>query len=324
MIDMHDWPLRPVDPKRDFGRLAVWFTYLEDYVNTEAGLNKYYADEKDRILHEGAMNPQGDLAGFYWIERDRLVPDRSHFSLYVELEHRRKGMGSQLYQNMTERARDSGAKLLRVRVRDDCPEGLAFVERRGFQEQTHLMAMSLDLTKFDDRGYDENIERLKREGFRFTNMAELGNTEEMQRKLYALNDMTAAETMGSSGEHSWTSFEDFQKRVCQADWYIPAAQMVVIDSATGDWAAMSAITRFADTDYAYNLFTGVDKRYRGRHLGQAVKVLALRYARDVLKVDAVHTHHITKNVPILAIDRELGYVQIPGYYTMEKEIAPPA
>jgi hypothetical protein len=51
------------------------------------------------------------------------------------------------------------------------------------------------------------------------------------------------------------------------------------------------LTRQADIDYAYNLFTGVDKRYRGRKLAQAVKVLALRYARDVLKADIVRTHH---------------------------------
>ena len=94
--------------------------------------------------------------------------------------------------------------------------------------------------------------------------------------------------------------------------------MSTIDSASGAWVAMSAITRFAGTDYAYNLFTGVDQAYWGRKLGQAVKVCALRYARQVLGVSEVRTHHLTKNAPILAIDRKLGYELLPGKYSMEK------
>jgi RimJ/RimL family protein N-acetyltransferase len=103
-------------------------------------------------------------------------------------------------------------------------------------------------------------------------------------------------------------------------WYKPAGQFVVIDSSTGDWAAMSAITRFENADHAYNLFTGVDPRYRGRKLGQAVKSLALCYARDQLGVDKVRTNHDADNAPMIAIDRQLGYVQVPGTCRMEKTL----
>jgi RimJ/RimL family protein N-acetyltransferase len=64
----------------------------------------------------------------------------------------------------------------------------------------------------------------------------------------------------------------------------------------------------------------VDKNYRGRKLGQAVKVLALRYARDVLKVDTVRTNHNAQNAPMIAIDRKLGYVQTPGFFMMVKKL----
>jgi RimJ/RimL family protein N-acetyltransferase len=151
-------------------------------------------------------------------------------------------------------------------------------------------------------------------------MEALGNTEAAQRKLYALNDMTDSETPGSEGQHAWLSFEDFQEKVCRSDWYKPAGQMVVINTATDIWVAMSAITRFAGTDYAYNLHTGVDKRYRGRKLAQAVKVLALRYARAALDVNTVRTQHNAQNAPMIAIDRKLGYVQTPGTFSMQKMI----
>jgi RimJ/RimL family protein N-acetyltransferase len=178
--------------------------------------------------------------------------------------------------------------------------------------------MQLDLAAFDDRPYDAILERLKGQGFCFTSMQELGDTGDAQRKLYALNDSASASTPGQGGEHAWASFEDFQQSVCGSDWYRPDGQIVAIDTATGAWAGMSAITQMQGRDYAYNLFTGVGLPYRGRKLGQAVKLLALRYARNVLKVSTVRTHHNTQNLPMIAIDTKFGYHLFSGVYLMEK------
>jgi hypothetical protein len=37
----------------------------------------------------------------------------------------------------------------------------------------------------------------------------------------------------------------------------------------------------------------------------------------VLKVNEVRTHHNAKNLPMIAIDRKLGYGQLSGTFTME-------
>lgn len=310
--------LRPADPDRDFSRLAAWFSILEDEPSTAATLQAYYEKEQERIFQQVAESEAGELLGFYWAARDKVTPDRVYFFLYVEPAQRGQGVGSQLYGHLAHAAQATQTQILRVRIWDTCPQARAFAERRGFTERAYQMAMSLDLETFDDRPYDAIIARLQEEGFHFTSLAALGNTEEAQRRLYALNDMTGMEIPGSDGQHPWASFADFQQSVCQAAWYKPDGQMVVIDTTSGDWVAMSAITRFEGSDYAYNLHTGVDKRYRGRKLGQAVKVHALRYARDVLKVSEVRTHHNGKNLPMIAIDRKFGYVQLPGTFLMEK------
>ena len=151
-------------------------------------------------------------------------------------------------------------------------------------------------------------------------MEELGNTEEAQRKLFALNNMTGMETPGAEGMQFWLDFKDFQKKVCQASWYKPAGQMVVIDTVTGNWAAMSAITRFEGADFAYNLHTGVDKRYRGRKLAQTAKALTLRYARQELGVNLVRTNNNSINHPMIAVNRKLGYLPTQGSYTMKKTL----
>ncbi len=313
--------LRPAEVERDFGQLAALFSLEQDEPTTEPALKADYEEHKARIFRlMVAEDEQGELLGFNWATRSRFDPEQAYFYVIVRPERRGQGAGSRLYADVEQAARAEQIKQLRIDIRDTCPGCRAFADRRGFSEQSHLIGMTLDLEAFDDRPYDEIIARLQAEGFQFTSMEALGNTEEAQRKLYALNDSASAETLGSDGEHPWLSFEDFQKKVCQANWYIPAGQMVVIDTSNGDWAAMSAITRFEGTDYAYNLFTGVDRRYRGRKLAQAVKVLALRYARQALGVSTVRTHHNTHNAPMIAIDVKLGYVQTPGKYMMEKNL----
>ncbi len=345
--------LRPAE--NDFKQLAIWFSILDNEPEDEVHLREEYEEKKSRIIQQIAVDTNGKLVGFYWALRDRVVADRTRFWLFVEPEWRGQGIGGLLYEHLCAEVQrcasaeyggaeyggacaEYSAHTLRVSIWDNHPEYRAFAERRGFVEKTHQIAMELDLANFDDRPYDAIIARLENEGFRFTSMEELENSssgynrEEAQRKLYILNDTTAATTPGSDGEHSWSSFEDFQKNVCQSDWYKPGGQIVAIDTAgdvpgRGAWAAMSAITRFAGaravpSSYAYNLFTGVDVPYRGRKLGQAVKVIALRYARQVLQVNTVRTHHNAKNLPMIAIDRKFGYIQQPGTYLMEKVLHP--
>jgi len=311
--------LRPVEPERDFALIAALFTLEQDEPTTEPALKIDYDAHKERIFRlMVAEGEQGELLGFNWATRSRIDANEAYFYVIVKPEQRGQGVGSRLYDDVERAAQSAQVKKLEVSIHDNYPEYRSFAEGCGFHERRHSIGMELDLDALDDHPYDEMLDKLGAEGFQFTSMEALGNTEEAQRKLYALNDTAAADTPGSEGIHPWTSFEDFQKKVCGANWYKSAGQMVVIDTATNDWPAMSAITRFEGVDYAYNMFTGTDRRYRGRKLAQTVKVLALRYARDVLKVKTVKTHHNSKNLPMIAIDHKLGYVQTAGNFTMEK------
>jgi len=308
---------RPAEPDRDFAQLAEWFTIIEDQINTETGLKEYYEKQKQRTAICVAESIAGERVGFYWASRDKTEPDRNTFTLYVRSDRRGQGIGSSLFNELNQNL-PPDIRRLRTMVTDTNTSDKAFAERRGFVEKTHHFGMELDLKTFEDRPFEVVIAKLRREGFHFTSMEELGNTEEAQRKLYTLNEITSKTTPGTEGESPWVSFEDFQQSVCQSDWYIPGGQKVVIETSTGTWVAMSAITRFKDTDYAYNLMTGVDPSYRNRGLGRAVKITAIRYAREILKVDKIRTHHNLFNKPMIAIDQKLGYTMLPGTFRMEK------
>jgi GNAT superfamily N-acetyltransferase len=267
-----------------------------------------------------AEEEQGEPLGFNWATRSRFETTQAYFYIIVKPEFRRQGAGSRLYQDVEQAALKAGVKQLQITVRDRCPEGRAFAERRGFTVQSHQIGLELDLRAFDTRPFDRLITRLQNEGIEFTSMEALGDTEEAQHKLYLLNDSTAMEAVVPDSEHSWLSFKDFQKTVCQMDWYKPGGQLVAIDKASGTWAAMSAITRLEGSDQAHHLHTGVDRRYHGRGLALAMLVLALRYARDVLQVECAHAGEDAQDESTIAVYRELGYAQTPGSCSMVKAI----
>ena len=313
---------RDLDPVNDFAPLAKLFTVEMQDPTTENGLREDYEKHLERILClKVATSEQGEVLGFNWLTRDRNDEQRAYFYVVVSRKHRHQGIGSRLYQEVEEISLASAIHELRASFPDTLPESLAFAEKRGFTLISHSIGMQLELEKLDLQPFLELATDLERQGYEFTSIQALGNTEADQRKLYLLNDVTSSQTMGSEGEHSWSSFEDFQQSVCQSDWYNPAGQMVVIEKSTGKWVAMSAITRFEGQKEAYNLFTGVDEAFRGRKLAQAVKAKALLFARDVLGVKLVRTNHNTRNEPMIAIDRKFGYVQSPGYFYMRKYLA---
>ncbi|HOZ38490.1 MAG TPA: GNAT family N-acetyltransferase [Anaerolineaceae bacterium] len=312
---------RELDPDNDFALLARLFTTEMQDPTTEEGLREDYEKHKERILClRIATSEQGDVQGFNWLKRDRNEEQRAYFYVVVSPEHRHLGIGSWLYQEVEAVSLASAIRELRASFPDTLPESRAFADKRGFTPISHSIGMQLELEGIDLQPYLDLATELERQGFEFTTMEALGNTEADQHKLYQLNDITSSQTMGSEGEHSWSSFEDFQQTVCQSDWYNPAGQMIVIEKCTGKWVAMSAIARFEGQEEAYNLFTGVDEAYRGRKLAQAVKAKALLFAREVLGVKVVRTNHNALNEPMIAIDRKFGYVQSPGLFYMRKHL----
>jgi len=321
-MDLSSITLKPAEADLHYASIARLMSSQETEPTTTGSLAEWYAKRQERgISMNVALSAKADAVGFNCLYRDNLNLE-DFFGLYLIVEEgfRGQGLGSLLYEDLLAQAEAMGAKTLRSRVRDTCEEGIRFATNRGFVETKHSIEMKLDLRTWDDQPYDEILKALKAQDFLFTNMAELGDTQEARLKLYALNNEAAATDPGSNGIPPWSTFEEFELDVCKSQWYWPAGQIIAIDNHTGDWTAMSAITVFEGADHAYNLFTGTNMRYRGRKLAQAVKIHALRVARS-FGVEAVRTSHNSENEAMIAIDKKLGYQHTPGTLLMVKELA---
>ena len=313
--------LRPVDLSRDFAEIASLFSLEQEGPNSESQVRLDYENDKDRIFCLSlAEDEDKQILGFNWAQKSRSDGSLAYLYVIVKPEHRTHGAGRMLYEELESKAGSAGIRKLIASVRDNEPASLAFAAHRGFHEKAHDTLLTLDLDSFNAESFHHILRSLEQDGFEFTSMEQLGNTEEAQRKLYMLNNSTSMERILPEGAQFWKSLEEFQRDVCRSEWYIPAGQLVAIHSKSGDWAAMSAVTRFPGSDHAYNLHTAVSSRYHGRNLAKAMLVKAALFARDQLGVKKVVSEENALHADTLAVYRELGYQVMPGMLSLEKAL----
>jgi len=315
--------LRPYNPDEDAARLAELLTAEGPEPVTVAQLREWQdARSPDSQVREmTALEPDGAMAGFGEVSRSPWNPP-GHFSMEVVVDRarRNRGTGGLLVDDLTAFARANGATQLKVSVRDHVPEDMRFAERRGYQVDRHIFESTLHLTSFDEAPYSETVTRAEESGIVFRSLADYADTEQARRKLYALNTACVLDIPGHDGsKRPWDAF----KKIFDMSWYRPDGQILAVDPPPGGsgptaedrFVALAAIGYFPETNSVYHMHTGVDRDYRGRKLALATKLVALRRARMWGAVYA-RTNNDSKNAPILAVNRRLGYVPQPGFFKL--------
>ncbi len=315
-----DFHIRPVDPERDFKRLVELFNAVNSNQVSVSDFEHDYFQTSHPYRLMVAVGPDHTAIGFTEVIcYPGSLAGHFYLQLIVDPACRRRGVGSQLYEDLLAFCVSQGITRLSVFVNQDCPDGLRFSANRGFVETNFRVEMVLDLLTFDEQPYIGIIPRLEAKGFFFTSLAALGNTLEARRKLFEINNLTGLDTPGET-ELPWQTFEQFDESVCSQPWYQPAGQLVAIDESTGEFAGMCAVTVYESSQSAYNLHTGVYRAYRGQGIALALKLMGIRYALSQ-GAKIIRTHNKPINAPMLAINHLLGYRPKPGVYTFEKRFA---
>lgn len=319
--------LRPYNPKEDATRLAELLTAEGPEPVTVAQLREWQdaRSPESQIREVTALEPDGAMAGFGEVNRSPWTPP-GHFSMEVVVDQsrRNRGIGGRLVDDLTAFARAHGATQLKVSVRDHVPEAMRFAKRRGYEVDRHIFESTLHLASFDDAPFADIVTRAEESGLVFRSLADYADTEAARRKLYALNTACVLDIPGHDGsKRPWDAF----KKIFEMSWYRPDGQILAVvplpgaagPAAEDRFVALAAIGYFPETNSVYHMHTGVDRDYRGRKLAFATKLVALRRAREWGAAYA-RTNNDSKNEPILAVNRRLGYVPQPGFFKLVRKL----
>ncbi len=306
---------RPLNPDTDYPRLAEIITaYQGEPVMTAAMLRQQdvqrpsdqirtqqvAVDERNRVVGvASAMQPAWRPAGHF------------QMSVLVDAPYRKCGIGTALYTNVLQFAHEHEASRLFGTVRDDQPGALRFAEQRSYAIDRHIFGSMLNVAAFDEAAFSGVIEGVEATGIRFTDLPQIGDTPEHRRKVYALLRLTDADVPGRD-QLPDIPFERFQHDLYEAPGALADGTILALDGER--WVGLTALARIQDDTYQHYI-TGVERAYRGRNIALAIKLLAVRWARRH-GIARLYVTNDEANVPMLAINRKMGYQPLPGLYIM--------
>lgn len=311
--------LRPPNPETDFPGVADLLTMAwPEPVTVEELQEEEQRQVAGKIRYRRvAVRDDGTIAGYGAAVH---YPSQSaglfHVIVAVDPEQRCQGIGAALYDDLLRFLAAQGATLLACEVPERHPQGLEFAQRRGFVIRRHAIGLILELTTFDERRFAGLVEAVTASGIRFFSLAAAGITPETLAQLYAIN-RTASTDDPASIDGGFPSFDVWRRLIVESAGFQPEGQILAADGET--YVGLAGVHYDAETRSAESLLTGVERAYRGRKIGQALKLLSIRFA---LARGATHivTQTDARNSSMIWINHKFGYQPEPGYYELVKAL----
>ena len=232
-------------------------------------------------------------------------PHKQELVLRVDPAYQRQGFGSALYEHLLIEASAHGARVIRSAVFETHPEGIEFLTHRGFTELQRMWRSRLDVDAFDDSRFDGAEERVRAQGIAITTLAaERQLNEDAVRKAYELRS-TCFATVPSLDPLTPLPYDMFVRASMDAADALPDAHFLAKDGEryVGETCLVHMPQR---TVRLHHAFTGVLPEYRGRGIALALKLQAVRYARERGE-RFISTGNHSQNRPMLAINEALGF-----------------
>jgi GNAT superfamily N-acetyltransferase len=258
----------------------------------------------EKMVAERDGEPVGTivLEKMWWAERAGGFFGR----VVVEPELWGQGIGSRMFDWVLARLKELGAERLYGNVRNDRPAALDFLAHRGFHTTGHADRWSrLRVSEANLAGYEGVEARLASEGLAIKTLAEVGESEALLRKLHAAND-EAVRDIPMSEAFTATPFEMFLEELRDPQ-LSPERIWIAMD---GEEPAGLVILPVQADGSAFNGFTGVVRKHRGKGVARALKLKSVEWCRDH-GVEYIYTANDVNNQRMLSINNSLGYQELP-------------
>ncbi len=310
---------RPIASDIDIPRMAeIWNAHIPGTTSVDALTRNEGRFPKEWPMQRIAAVDETDrlLGWSVALHVPMAGAGRWQMRVTVDPQQQRQGIGARLYDDALRFASQHGATRLDASVPDSLPQGLRFAEAHGFRVDRHLYGSVLDLEGFDEAAFAGQSEV---EGIRITTLAELGDTPEARHQLWALEMQLNADVPGYASQGFAIPYERYAQLVFEQPWYQADLQFLALDGNT--WVGMASLRPGEEGGrrFIYHNMTGVVAGCRGRHIALALKLAAVRCARRH-GVSELRTKNDSGNIPMVALNRKLGFQPRPGEYQLINEL----
>jgi len=259
----------------------------------------------------------GHVVGHLWLNRLIYVPNPHSWYMEVEVHPAAQGrdVGSQLFQFALDQLMEHHAESVRVYVREDHPVARAFAAHRGFREtgladRPSRLGVRTAKTEFSRKA----AERVRQGGIRIATLEELGETEDVLRRIHALENETYPDMPGSD-ERTSMPYEEWRRVQVERG---ARPNMVWAAKDRGRVVGVARLLPRLGRS-AFNTYTGVARSHRGRGIARALKHCQIEWARRH-GVDYLFTENDVSNTPMLHINTDFRYRPLPAKLEVVKDL----
>lgn len=304
----------------DFAAIAALVTAAEpDSVTTEADLRRRDRNRDPRVRwarwvaeDDGALVGVASWANSAW----SFHPQRFFVNVTVHPDARRRGIGGALYETAMDALAELDPISLLAGAREDRPDALRFLEKRGYAETMREWESRLPLATYDPSRFAGAVEKVEAQGIRLASLAELqAEDPDALPKLWELENACMVD-VPSTEAPTPMPYEQFLKHIHDNPNFKPESFFVAVGPG-GEWAAISMLLHPTVGDYLDTGLTGVKREWRRKGIALGLKLKAMDYAKR-LGADHVRTENATTNVGMLAINDALGFVRQPAWISHRK------
>lgn len=247
-------------------------------------------------------------------------PDGS-WGIWIRLDDawKRRRVGTIIADGLERFARENGAPALSASLRGDEPAGVAFAEGRGYREFHRRQSSYLDLTAFDPSRFEDPHLTAERGGYRLASYEELLASapagDALRHRVHELHS-NAWVDVPTPEIPAPPSYEDLGRYVFDSPTFEPRATTVAL---RGDELVGLTLADVNGSGIGYTFMTGVLRAHRGHGLALALKLRAIGVLKE-RGIGRFGTTNDKDNVPMLAVNRKLGYVPEPPSIRMKKPL----
>lgn len=243
---------------------------------------------------------------------DSYHPQRFWLDVSVHPDHRGRGLGSRLYDLVTDHLAPFEPIKFVTMVFEPHAEARRFVERRGFVEEIREWESRLDLTTFDATLYAGWPARLAEPGLVVRTLTELADDPRRDAKLHQLEHVLNGD-MPSPDPVTPVSLDRWREDNLNNPNLLPDGWKVAVDTrADNRYVGLSSVWA-SQAEPGLNVgLTGVVRDHRRRGIALALKVAVAEWAQ-AQGYPAIKTWNATTNDGMLAINTRLGFVRQPAW-----------
>jgi mycothiol synthase len=252
----------------------------------------------------------GDEALGCGVGRPSSVQSSLYAMVRVLPEHRGQGVGTRIYELLSEHARELGRESLWGRIREDDAGSRDFVRNRGFREAGREYEVVLDTAS-------ASLTTEAPEGIELVSLAE---RPELEPAVHEVDCEVAADVPRPEGDDfEPQTFERWREQYLEGPGAVPDAVIAALDGE--EVVGYTGLRRRgASSPIAENMLTAVRRPWRRRGIATALKREQIARARAA-GIEQIYTTNDETNTGMRGVNALLGYRPAPAHIVVSGPLA---